>query len=102
VLLAPVEEGVKHGEDRLAADRRQILSGPTHEFVIEAEGPVPVGAQVDLLALDLDVPEPTPVAVERLRIVWHVRILRVTGGPEGPLFRPRLAVREGNFSDQLL
>jgi hypothetical protein len=59
VLLATVEGGVEHDDDRLAEDRRRILSGLPHESMAESRCLVFVGAADDLLAMQMDDAEPS-------------------------------------------
>lgn len=62
---------------------------------------VPIKAEIDLLAADLDVPEPALGAVVRLRKSWHVRSLPVRVSRKVRRFCPLDGGRGGEFSDQI-
>ena len=58
VLLAPVEERVEDRDHGVAGRPVAAGRGRRHQVVIAAERLVAVGAEVDLAAVELDVPEP--------------------------------------------
>ena len=92
VLLAPVEERVEDREHGVAGRQSRLISAARHQVVIAAERLVAVGAEVDLAAVDLDVPEPTRGAEERLEIVRRVRSLPGHGWAGRSASGPRMAV----------
>lgn len=67
VGLAPVEEPVHQAGDGGRLNGRR----GGHELVLPPEGGGAVAAEVDLPAVDLDVPQVAAQAVERLREVGH-------------------------------
>jgi hypothetical protein len=69
VLGAPFQEGFYYPQDRV---RSHVLRlGLGHELMVAAEGLVSVGAEVHLLALDLDVPDAASFLEERIGGMRH-------------------------------
>src|SRR5947209_18337898 len=104
MLLAPVEECVEDRDHGVAGRRLRPVATWRHQVVVTAERVVPVTAEVDLLAVQLDVPEPAPGAEERLRILRHVRSLPGHGWAGRSASNPAGWRSEGvhsltNFSD---
>ena len=66
MLLGVAQKRVDDRDDRLGADIPFFLRLP-HQVMVRRERSVPVGAEVVLCAVELDVPEISRLAKKRLR-----------------------------------
>lgn len=80
VLLSRFKKCFEDGDSVLVVNAAQPA---THQLVILIERLLLVGAEIDLLTVDLDVPELARRTEERFRKLRHVRTLQRTAGPEG-------------------
>src|SRR5205823_3763778 len=71
--------------------RRGLLGAGGHQFVVELQGLVFVGVELDLLLAELDEPAVACGAEEGLReLAWHRTNPPALAGPEGPIAPVRL------------
>lgn len=75
VLLAPVEKQINDGRHRFG--RHPAFAGLPHQLVVAVEGSFPVGAEIVLFAVQLDVPAVAVLAEPWLGESRHEKTLQL-------------------------